>query len=167
MVISIIAILAGVVITSIAPARKKGRDAQRVSDLANIRIALAIYKSQKGTYPISDFGEGLGWAMSKSGSSRVRNRWASLTTELVPYLTLPLDPLDTGLRYPYQVGSNYHYAYRSDSIGAKYDLIAQFEDTKNPNRCEVKNWKRHTVSPESPWCQPWGGPFSPYLYADH
>ena len=172
-VISIIALLAGITITAIGPARKKGRDAQRVSDLANIRIALAIYKSVNGRYPISDYGQSVGWAISKNISSGGSEpiRWTNLKGELAPYTSLPLDPLDKGLPVtlgPWVTG-NYLYAYRSDSMGSKYDLVTQFEDTKNPNRCEVKGWKYHTLN-ELYWCPEWPSYYtntSRYLYADH
>lgn len=165
-VIAIIAVLTGIITVSLAPARKKGRDAQRVSDLANMRIAIALYKSVNGHYPIHDDIPGT-WATENIGSDKNNEAWEDLRADLAPYMALPRDPLSSGFARPSYTGG-YHYAYKSDDNGTKYDLIAQFEDTKNPNRCEVKNWKYHT-SGESSWCPPWNpsSPYSRYLYADH
>ncbi len=164
-VISIIALLAGITITAIGPARKKGRDAQRVSDLANIRIALALYKSANVTYPNITISGSPTLAINNTGVSSYQAGWDKLKTDLAPYISLPTDPLDSGTGAPWSTGTNnYHYAYIATS--SPYDLVARFEDTNNPNRCQLKDWKIHRYS-DTPWCQAWGGTGSNYLYADH
>lgn len=158
-VISIIGILSGIVIMSVGPVRMKGRDTQRISDLSSIRIALEIYKSQNGTYPTFTPS---GWAIDGVvGAYQVR--WNQLKTALAPYIALPVDPLNSGLDGPWRTQHDtFRYAYISN--GTKYDLVASLEDTKNPQRCEIKLWKYHT-NLEQIWCTTLN--YNKYLYADH
>jgi len=51
--ISIIGILMAVVIVAFGPAQKSARDKRRQSDLEKIRMALEMYKMEKGSYPDS------------------------------------------------------------------------------------------------------------------
>ena len=52
-VIAIIGILASVVLASLNGARKKGRDARRIADVRQVRIALEMYADSNGTkYPL-------------------------------------------------------------------------------------------------------------------
>lgn len=54
MVIGIIAILTVIIFPSIDKIRAKNRDAEKVSDIANIQLGLSMYYSQhSGTYPPS------------------------------------------------------------------------------------------------------------------
>jgi prepilin-type N-terminal cleavage/methylation domain-containing protein len=50
-VISIIGLLSSVVLASLNTARAKARDAQRMTDLKQIQIAIEAYHSQNGVYP--------------------------------------------------------------------------------------------------------------------
>jgi len=52
-VIAIIGILSSVVIASMNSARKKSRDARRISDISNIKTALEMFYDANQTYPIS------------------------------------------------------------------------------------------------------------------
>ena len=52
-------------------ARKKARDARRISDMISIQKALEVYKLDKGTYPLNtDTTDGncVSWDASRSGS---------------------------------------------------------------------------------------------------
>jgi type II secretion system protein G len=153
-VIAIIGILSSVVLASLNSARKKARDARRMADLHQIQLALEMYFNDKNTYPVIG-----SWIYSSDSS------WDTLQTALAPYIaSLPKDPTNNAAG-PWSTG-NYSYAY---GCGAgKYDLVAQFEDTSNNNRCEVKCWRYHQ-SGEIPWCAGscGGYGYSPYLYADH
>lgn len=55
-VIAIIGILASIVLASLDSARKKGRDARRISDLKQIQLALELYYDAQGQYPASISG---------------------------------------------------------------------------------------------------------------
>ncbi len=53
-VIAIIGILSSVVLASLNSARKKGRDARRISDMKQMQLALELYYDANGsTYPVS------------------------------------------------------------------------------------------------------------------
>lgn len=53
-VIAIIAILTGIILTSLTGSKAKGRDAQRVSDLGQIQLALELYFDRCHQYPPPD-----------------------------------------------------------------------------------------------------------------
>lgn len=172
-VIAIIGLLSSVVLVSLGTARMKARDARRISDLRQIRLALEFYYDENGTYPSA--AQTGGWTESFYDNNNNGNNddWSTLQTALAPYLpTLPKDPVNNTAR-PFSTG-NYSYAYRYTAGSPdKYDLVAQFENTSNSNRCEVKCWEYHTRNPSAPWCKgidntcPGGISYSPYLYADH
>ncbi|MFA7315157.1 MAG: type II secretion system protein [Candidatus Magasanikbacteria bacterium] len=50
-VIGIIGILTVIIFPAISEIRAKNRDAEKVSDIATIQLALSLYYSQNGTYP--------------------------------------------------------------------------------------------------------------------
>lgn len=50
-VIAIIGILSSVVLASLNSARQKGRDAKRVSDISQIKLALELYFDSNRSYP--------------------------------------------------------------------------------------------------------------------
>ena len=52
-VISIIAIIAGIILGSMAEARAKGRDASKIRSMGEIQKALSLYYLQNGGYPES------------------------------------------------------------------------------------------------------------------
>ncbi|MFA6432942.1 MAG: type II secretion system protein [Candidatus Paceibacterota bacterium] len=52
-VITIISLLTGIAIKSISGSKVKARDAQRVSDLGHLQLALALYLDRCGSYPSS------------------------------------------------------------------------------------------------------------------
>ncbi|MBQ6438052.1 prepilin-type N-terminal cleavage/methylation domain-containing protein [bacterium] len=54
-VVGIIVTLAAITVPNFSQAIKKGRDAQRKSDVAAIQQALVMYRSDNGKYPIGPF----------------------------------------------------------------------------------------------------------------
>lgn len=107
-VVSIIVIITGIVLASLTTARAKSRDTKRISDIANIQLALALYLNKYGTYP------------AVTGVS-------NLTSYLIgndKFLTvLPTDPYNRTVS-----GKNYTYGYASAS-GTSYCLGATLETT--------------------------------------
>lgn len=72
----------------------KARDARRLSDLNQIRLALALYYDDNNTYPVF------------YGDDRMPN-WQNLESALGPYIPkLPKDPVGGGIPE-----SPYYYAY--------------------------------------------------------
>ena len=52
-VIAIIAILATIILVSISGARKRAREARRISDIRQLQVALSLYDNTNGAYPAS------------------------------------------------------------------------------------------------------------------
>lgn len=161
-VISIIGFLSSIVLSSLGAIRVKARDARRVTDFRQIETALNLYYNDNRSYP------GTNSVISRDES------WSDLANHLVMYLSpLPKDPLNRGpLIFPYYT-NNYAYQYICEAGGCQdYDLITQFEDKNNSNRCELRCWRQNRfvdTTPRPPWCNCPGeiGGFSPYIYSDH
>ena len=92
-VIGIIILLATIVIVAVSSSRQKARDARRIADINQVRIALEQYFNVSKSYPSS----------SPTG-------YCSLASQLAPYLSvLPRDPQDAGAscsatsRYEYYI----------------------------------------------------------------
>jgi len=103
-VISIIGILSSVVLASLNSARAKSRDARRVADLSQIRLALELYFDSARTYP--------------SALADLVNAGA------IPQV--PRDPLlGTGTCRP-------GYCYAAVAPTVTYHLGAQLEDPNHP-----------------------------------
>ena len=84
-VIAIIGILSSVILSSLNSARKKSRDAQRLSAMVQMQTALEFYYDKFGRYPDSDFAGCGGWDSSGNGT---------FITPLVINKFLPIDILD-------------------------------------------------------------------------
>lgn len=110
--ISLIAVLTAIAIVYYGNTQKKARDNKRKSDLEQVRAALEMYRSQNGTYPNNDDGNGSNWATMTS------------TLQSNEYLNQPPQDPRSG---------TYNYYYYSDS-GADYTLCAYLEG-EDPNQC--------------------------------
>ncbi len=113
MVVAIIGLLASIVLVSVNTARKKARDARRLSELRQIQTALEMYYNDNGTYPTRHLN---------SGSA---NWISSLGADLAPYLSsMPLDPVNSS-----------PYLYRYDGGEADdypgYGLFCAMEHSGN------------------------------------
>lgn len=93
-VIAIIAILTGIILASLAGAKAKARDAQRISDLGQIQLALSLYYDRCGYYPTNVYS---------NQSCSTSNGTVSFSNFLSQ---VPVDPSTSG---------NYDYAYASGS----------------------------------------------------
>lgn len=125
-VMAIIGILAAASYAIINPAAQMGkaRDSKRKADIAQIRAALELYRSDNGSYPSTD------WVNSGDPSNP---NWIP---GLAPTYSksIPKDPKNTG-GYPFNGG--YTYAYYSSvycglSPGTTYILVAHLENTSDP-----------------------------------
>jgi type II secretion system protein G len=158
-VIAIIGVLSGIVMSSVSQARAKARDAQRISDLREIRNALELYFADHGYYPQS----GCGWDCNGYRTT-YESGWNILASDLSPYIqNLPKDPVNSSC--PPWVDSCYSYTYGNvgRSNGNWYDLTAQFETPNHPMRCGVKNYKFYLNNIYA-WCTAFGGIYSNQLY---
>ncbi len=167
-VIAIIGLLSSIVMVSLRKARMKARDAQRIEDLSQMRTAIESYANDHGKYPPPP-------PFSSFASSATPSQWNYLQNLLKPYLPkLPKDPINNNAET--YITGNYSYLYLVSGVNrTNYDLITQFEDKNNENRCELKCWRRYSleVAEKPTWCQgnplcaPPRGVSSPYIYANH
>ena len=142
-VISIISLLSSIVLTSVNSARKKARDARRLTDMRTMQTALEFYYDQNNQYPDSDNGGCGGWDTPGNGS---------FITPLVNAGFLPtniLDPLTNDgcgnyRYYRYPVG----YTGCDAAKGAFYVLgVVDMETSGNPYTgspgwsCPSRNWQ--------------------------
>lgn len=101
-VIAIIGILSSVVLASLNSARKKGRDARRVSDVRQLQLALELYYDKNNAYPqVADL----------DSSTLVSDGFLA---------AIPHDPSDQ---------DDYSYAYAAN--GTDYHIGATLEDSGN------------------------------------
>lgn len=160
-VISIIGLLSSIVLTSMNSSRMKARDTRRIADLGQIRLALELYFDSKGYYP----NPGTCGYDCNSYSVSYAASWNSLATELAPYISiLPKDPLNSGGCPPWETNC---FSYSYGNVGRylyppTYDLTAQLEDTNNPRRCGIRNWKYYFY--DSPWCTAFSGGYTNQIY---
>ena len=142
-VIAIIGILSSVILSSLNSARKKSRDAQRLSAMVQMQTALEFYYDKFGRYPDSDFAGCGGWDSSGNGT---------FITPLVTNKFLPIDILDPTISN--SCGNYAYYRYSSGSYGcdtargAFYVLgVRDMENTGNPHpssrgwSCPSRNWQ--------------------------
>gem|GEM_PF-1181588 len=129
-VISIIGVLSSVVLVSVSSARGKARDARRLSDLIQYKLALEFYYNVEGSVPVSGTPDGAaGSGVSSNGDiTNVRDcgtnaDWpASDLDDLVTegYIaSLPEDPIND---------SQYCYRYWSHDDGVGACMWADLEE---------------------------------------
>lgn len=131
-VIAIIAILAAVVVLIINPLEftRRGRDAARLSDLANLQNAInvavqestgsgavAVLCAVSGTYPCN--GSSNTGTRSSNGSGWVRIDLSSQRSVSVP--TLPVDPVNTAAN---------HYTYCADNDAWEIDTVLESDQQR-------------------------------------
>jgi len=112
-VISIIGVLSTIAMTSLNAARAKARDAVRLSDMEQIRVALEMYKSDHGYYPNENSstspGDG-GWEISFEDDGDFID---ALKDEGYFPNGVPVDPVNSNGKY---------YYYRYPDISSNCNL---------------------------------------------
>lgn len=116
-VIAIIGILSSVVLASLNSARRKGRDARRISDVKQIQLALELYYDSSGTNEYPEEAAG--------------NIAPAAALEPTYISKVPLDP-QTGAGYSYNNLSSANAACAAASaVCPNYVLGATLEDSAN------------------------------------
>lgn len=130
-VIAIIGILASIVIVGLDGARKRGRDARRISDLKAMQSALEMYYDKNNQYPTA-----IDYRTFYTGTSRT-DAWdptisSSFAQNLSPYLTtMPKDPVNTD-GDPCDSSANIHvYVYWVNYDRNKYALVGNLESNQS------------------------------------
>ncbi len=160
-VVAIMSLISSIVLISLNTARIRSRDARRKVDLRQIRMALEMYFDANGYYPQSGCGYDCnGYRVSYGSAS-----WEAFQSDLSKFIPkLPVDPKNSScspwtqgcLSYAY--GNVGRYTYRH-----QYDLTAQLEDSTDPDRCGVKNY-RFFFNAAGIWCTAFGGSYSNQIY---
>lgn len=112
-VIAIIGVLSSVVLVSINNSRSKARDAQRLSDVRQIRNALELYYyANNNTYPNNTDNDCSGWDIGFNGSVSTDTFIQPLKTQ--GFIDTPGDPASvTGCTS----GAYYYYRYGAGNYG--------------------------------------------------
>lgn len=133
MVVAIIGILSSVALSSLATARAKARDLQRLQNLREVRTALETYRNTHGTYPPSSDPSDPQWSGQCSGWDIVGDAsgadgWVpNLAPAFIP--SLPFDPK------PGPAGTARCYGYLSDGrdyLIVAYGTVETFSSAVNP-----------------------------------
>lgn len=115
-VIAIIGILAAMVIVALGGARAKARDANRKSDLAQIKTALALYYSDQKPEQY----------VATAAVENINGTTDTLSAALIAgeYMKkVPADPKNTG---------SYVYTYQSLNAAADFQMTATLENANDP-----------------------------------
>ncbi|MBI2640463.1 MAG: prepilin-type N-terminal cleavage/methylation domain-containing protein [Candidatus Sungbacteria bacterium] len=136
-VIAIIGVLASIVLASLNSARRKSRDARRITDIKQIQLALELFfDGQSNQYPLGSTTCSLSVAYGLEGLQ---------TNGYIPQV--PRDPLSgstdaTAICYRFASG-----VPAGGSTRTTYHLSAQLEDSANPAFTGDKDCNSATGSP--------------------
>ncbi len=132
-VVALIGLIASVVIVTIDQARAKARDTKRKADLAQIQVALELYRNEHGTFQVlgsGNLGGGMGRLSFENGAqystavTRVLYNEGFLATPIIP------DPLETD-------SSIVGYMIFVCNNGQAYALSATLENPTSDEQAEA------------------------------
>ena len=133
-VVAIISLLSSVVMASLNSARSKARDAERLSDLEQIRTALALYYDDNNwKYPSTG---GAWWGNCSTWGSKGTSGASGYIPNLAPTY-IPILPLD-----PKPIAPSNCYVYRSD--GVDYNFLAGYGTVEGTVPASLKRPKTPT-----------------------
>src|SRR3989338_6385086 len=114
-VIAIIGVLASIVLASLNNARRKSRDARRITDIKQLQLALELYfDGEQSTYPVS------------STTCNATTNYGLEVVKTEGYIPqIPRDPLSNG------TNNCYNYATTGSTPFTTYHLGAVVEDIGN------------------------------------
>lgn len=125
-VIAIIGVLASIVLASLANARRKSRDARRITDLKQLQLANELYFDGAG---IGQYALSTATCSATPGTGDDENRGLQALANKGYIPTVPRDPLRTGAP---DTNGCYAYATASSPTRTAYHIGASLEDTGNP-----------------------------------
>lgn len=118
-VVSIIAILAGVLLMNFSTSSASGRDAKRQADLRMLQNAIELYKNKHGWYPAGCASDtGGGWSGQLGTDFECDDDTGQYIVGLAPEFirVLPVDPRS--------VSGQQGYVYTTNSDGSVYKIMA-------------------------------------------
>ncbi|RTK95911.1 MAG: type II secretion system protein [Neisseriaceae bacterium] len=145
-VIAIIGILSSVVLSALNTARARGRDAQRLADIHEVRKAIELYYSANGSYPSTG---SLNTVYMDPGCIRTPTAPDQITSDWVPGVTptyikqLPRDP-EPKDRARGTANSAACYMYASNGQGYILSAWATVETGPNTTRMYSRAGFRET-----------------------
>ena len=158
-VIGIIAVLSALGATSYSGFQKNARDTRRKADLETITSALNAYYAVNNRYPAAGTCAAGVAITTCSVNSTSSSSWISALVTSGYLEALPQDPINNAAAPWDATNNNYSYAYGGvDTNGQNYDLTARLENTDDPDRCGIKNYK-YTPT-KTAWC----GSYSNQIY---
>jgi len=128
-VIAIIGILSAIILANFSAAKSKSRDGQRISDVAQIQLALAGYFNQCNDYPNPDTSAGNGTSYIDS-STLSQNVGCPSGVTLATFISkIPTPPAGAGqTNYSYAIG---YYSTDSSKTPVDYALEATLENNSS------------------------------------
>ena len=116
-VVAIISLLSSIVFASLGSARAKARDARRLTDVRQIRLALELYLNEYGFYPASGGAVQPNGGWSHSAEPVSWGPGSTLQTAITPFLSrLPVDPVNYATPTTWLTSPNvYSYSYHNFS----------------------------------------------------
>ncbi len=122
-VLAIIGILAVLILTNLATARAKARDAQRKSDLKHLADAIEMYAEDNGySYPLAETAQTLEEVTDSVAITSV------IEAGNGKYIKKrPVDPRESA------TDTIHRYKYATDSTGSEFELWAKMEVGKTDN----------------------------------
>ena len=121
-VISIIGILSTVVLASLNTARRKSRDARRITDLKQIQLALELYFDGVGA---SNYPTGTGGICTAVPGATATENWGLGALKNGGYIaSIPRDPSNTATCYLYRAAT-------ISGVRSYYHLATVLEDNGN------------------------------------
>lgn len=133
-VIAIIAIMTGIIVTSLVSSKSKSRDAERVSDVNQIQLALEQFFDRCGQYPRPDSNGHLVTTTTCPGDS---------TISLGSYISvIPMDP---------STKANYDYGVYNATTPTDYILHAHLENQNNAQANSFPEGSRFADISDNNW----------------
>jgi prepilin-type N-terminal cleavage/methylation domain-containing protein len=156
-VIAIIMILAGIVVTNFTSAKAKSRDAKRISDIAQIQLALEQYFDRCNEYPSATGNQIYVSSTCKSGGIDVK-----FSPDFIS--ALPTPPSNNTNKYEYYVN---HSTEATDYV--LYTVLEKINQDVQKNGIIMDTeprWYWEDLCPNCPYCPdfPSGTPTSDSSY---
>ncbi|MEK7662340.1 MAG: type II secretion system protein [Patescibacteria group bacterium] len=113
-VIAITSLISSIVLASLNTAKKKARDAQRLSDMKQLQIALEFYYDKNGQYPSNTDGDDIcgGWDGGRNGGPGSSDLFMQPIEAANFMQRTPSDPIATG-----GCGGYAYYLYPAGNSG--------------------------------------------------